>query len=185
MSKVIEIGAEERLREELRGAMSQFAAGVVMVTTVVDGRPWGMTVSACCSVSMEPPMLLVSLAENSVSAKAIADTGCFGVSILGSRTLPAAQYGSVRGAQKFLEAHCDELSRSRSATPVVAGAIAHVDCRVAQSLQGGDHVVFLGEVVEVLTADRPDDPLVYHGRRYHRLTEESAVGAAPPYLMWW
>jgi flavin reductase ActVB len=64
-----------------RAAMSRLAAGVVMVSCHVDEKPWGLTVSACCSVSMDPPLLLVSLGSETASARAIGETGRFGVAL--------------------------------------------------------------------------------------------------------
>jgi flavin reductase ActVB len=175
----------DQVTDGLRHAMSQLAAGVVMVTTMVDGRPWGLTVSACCSVSMDPPMLLVSLGESTASAKAILETRRFGVSILGARTLGTAQFGSTRGEAKFIEPYCHDPADQASETPVIAGAIAHIDCHVAEVVRGGDHLIFIGDVVGVTTTQTADNALVYHDRRYHRLTADSDVGAAPAYLTWW
>jgi flavin reductase (DIM6/NTAB) family NADH-FMN oxidoreductase RutF len=173
---------DEALRTAFRDAMGNLAAGVVMVTTALDGRPWGMTVSACCSVSVDPPMLLVSLSQTTASVHAISESQRFGVSVLGSRALQTAKFGAARGAPKFIETFCRE--GCESATPAVVNAIAHVDCRVAETVHAGDHVIFIGDVVCVVGNDDPDSPLVYHDRRYHRLTEDSDVGAAPASLLW-
>jgi flavin reductase ActVB len=175
----------EELVSGFREAMSLLAAGVVMVTTRVDNRPWGLTVSACCSVSMSPPMLLVSLGSTTASAGAIEASGHFGVSILGERLIDAARFGSARGAPKFIDEFHDEASDERSATPVVAGAISHIDCAVVQTLPVADHVIFLGRVENVLGASRSEDPLVYHDRRWHRLGFASDLGAAPAPDLWW
>jgi flavin reductase (DIM6/NTAB) family NADH-FMN oxidoreductase RutF len=177
--------APEDVLSGFRDAMSRLAAGVVMVTTRVDGRPWGLTVSACCSVSMAPPMLLVSLGAVTASARAIEESGRFGVSILGERLIETARYGSTRGAPKFLEELCDPKADEHSATPVIAGAISHVDCGVTQALHVADHVIFLGEVEHVVVPRRHDDPLVYHDRRWHRLGFASDLGAAPAPDLWW
>jgi flavin reductase ActVB len=173
---------DEALHGKFRDAMGNLAAGVVMVTTTLDGRPWGMTVSACCSVSVDPPLLLVSLSENTASARAVTESGRFGVSVLGSRALETARFGAARGAPKFIEGFCQE--GCESATPAVADAISHVDCRVADTVEAGDHVIFIGEVRCVIGSAPFDQPLVYHDRRYHRLSEASDVGAAPPSLLW-
>lgn len=168
-----------------REAMSRLAAGVVMVTAHVDGRPWGLTVSACCSVSMAPPMLLVSLGSVTTSARAIEESGRFGVSILGERLIDTARFGAARGAPKFLEELVDSGGDGRSSTPVVAGAIGHVDCAVVQALRVADHVLFLGRVEHVVVARGHEDPLVYHDRRWHRLGYASDLGAAPAPDLWW
>src|SRR5262245_25574593 len=84
-------------------AMSTLASGVVLVTCRLDGRPWGMTVTAFASVSANPPTVLVSLRSDSPCARAIAATGAFGVSILSRNQTEIAEYGSAPGAPKFLE----------------------------------------------------------------------------------
>lgn len=174
---------QEDLGLSFREAMGRLAAGIVMVTTEVDGRPWGLTVSACCSISMSPPTLAVSLGGNTVSAKVIDETGRFGVSILGETLIEAARFGSARGAPKFVEHLCVDEDRSHS--PAIESAIAHIDCRVAQSARVADHVVFFGEVECVVRRAREDNPLVYHDRRFHRLSFSSDLEAAPAPELWW
>jgi flavin reductase ActVB len=168
-----------------RDAMGQLAAGVVIVTTLVDSRPWGMTVSACCSISMSPPTLLVSLADSTTSVRAIEASGSFGVSVLGEDRIEAARFASARGGAKFIEDFCVPVAPEESASPAVAGAIAHVDCRVAQTLHVADHILFIGQVESVLLASHPSAPLVYHDRRWHRLGFDSDLGRAPAPDLWW
>ncbi len=146
-------------------AMSVLANGVVMVTSWVDGRPWGITVSAFTSVSAEPPTVLVSLWSDTASARALQEVGSFGVSILGRHHRAAARHGSRRGASKFLERFADRNGRGRS--PSVAGALAHLDCDVTEQVQVADHTIFIGRVRNVRTAD--GEPLVYFRRAYRAL----------------
>jgi flavin reductase ActVB len=169
-----------RVTEPFIAAMSQLASGVVMVTCTVDGQPWGLTVSACCSVSVTPALLLVSLGQQTTSARAIGETGRFGVSILGEAALDVARFGSAKGQPKFVHHFCHggEEHPGGSRTPVVAGAIAHVDCVVEQRVGAGDHVIYLGAVEHVLTNLR-DSPLVYYDRRYHRLGSATDLGVGP------
>ena len=163
-----------------REAMGRLATGVVMVTCHVDGKPWGLTVSACCSVSVTPPLLLVSLSEQSASAVAIAADGRFGVSILGEALIDVARFGSAKGQPKFVSEYVrdDGDGPSASVTPAVANAIAHIDCAVVQSVKAGDHVVFIGSVGNVF-AHPGDRPLVYYSRGYHRLGESTDLHVGP------
>jgi flavin reductase ActVB len=147
-------------------AMSVLASGVVMVTSWLDGRPWGMTVSAFASVSAEPPTILVSLGAETASARAIEDAGSFGVSILGRGHRAAARHGSTRGASKYLERFADR--HRRGPTPSIAGALAHLHCDVTKQVEVADHTIFVGHVRDVLMA--PDgEPLVYFRRAYRTL----------------
>jgi flavin reductase (DIM6/NTAB) family NADH-FMN oxidoreductase RutF len=86
-----------------REAMSRLPSGVVIVTCRVEGRAWGITVSSCSSVSLEPPVLAVSLTRGTVSATEIERAGAFGVSILGAGLVGMARFGAVRGQAKFID----------------------------------------------------------------------------------
>jgi flavin reductase (DIM6/NTAB) family NADH-FMN oxidoreductase RutF len=156
---------EPTVRDEFREAMSQLASGVVLVTASIDGRPWGMTVSAACPVCLEPPTMLVSLSAHTALARAIADCGRFGVSILGARALDVARFGSAVGAPKFLD---DGVGLSPG--EIVDGAISHIDCEVAEQVEHGTHRLFLGRV-RTTTLRAAAGPLVHYRRGYWQIGE--------------
>jgi flavin reductase ActVB len=133
---------------------------------------------------MLPPTIAVSLSDSTVSVRTIQQQGTFGVSILGERLIEAAQFGSIRGAPKFVDGFCAEDGRE-STTPALKAAIAHVDCRLVRAVPVADHVVLFGEVERVLRSPEEDRPLVYHDRRYHRLSFASDIQAAPAPDLWW
>ena len=162
-------------------AMSVLASGVVMVTTELAGRPWGVTVSAFASVSAEPPTVLVSLHSATVAARAIAEAGSFGVSILGRQHGAAARHGSRRGASKFLERFVDR--HADDVNPAVAGALAHLDCEVVEEVEAGDHTIVIARVREVRST-RCGEPLVYFRRAYRTLIEHGrpSIGRRTPCL---
>src|SRR5215218_9845252 len=144
-------------------AMTSLASGVVVVTSRVGGRPWGMTITAFTSVSADPPTVLVSVGADTASASSIAETNRFGVSILSADQLAVARYGAAPGAPKFLEPFVDPGSASSS--PAIDGALAHLDCEVVQALPAADHIVFFGRV-RAATGGAGGDPLVYGRRAY-------------------
>lgn len=149
---------------EFVDAMSALASGVVLVTCWVGDRPWGMTVTAVASVSADPPTVLVSLGSQAAGTRAITATRRFGVSILAEGQLAVARYGSAPGTTKFLEPFTD-WHGGRSASPVVMGALTHLDCEVTEAVQIADHSVLFGRVCAV----RPSHggtPLLYHRRAY-------------------
>lgn len=157
---------------QFREAMSRLACGVVIVTTVVDGVPWGMTVSACCSVSMDPPLILVSLAGQTNSAVTIRERGRFGVSILGANSVEVARFGAAPGQPKFIPHFCGPDEEHPMASPNVISALAHVDCTVESEVPAGDHVLFIGRVGQVRGVHGQevwDSPLVYYRRDYYGL----------------
>jgi flavin reductase ActVB len=169
------------LGEDFREAMRRLAASVVMVTTWLDDQPWGLTVSACCSVSMAPPSLLVSLGDHTASAAAIRASGRFGISILGEDQRNVALFGSKAGAPKFVAEYCSPSPGCFA--PVVAGAIAHADCTVTKEVEVADHVLLIGEVSCVVLRTGFDRPLLFHSRDFRQLRaapEEELEGLLYP-----
>jgi flavin reductase ActVB len=153
-------------------AMSVLPTGVVMVTSWLDGRPWGMTVNAFASVSADPPTILVSLGSETTSTGAIMATRSFGVSILAEEQLAVAYLGSATGAAKFLERFVDPDDGS-SDSPAVVGALAHLDCELAEAVQIADHTILFGRV-HAAQASRSGTPLLYHRRAYRTLGDRAA-----------
>jgi flavin reductase (DIM6/NTAB) family NADH-FMN oxidoreductase RutF len=152
---------------EFSEAMSAVASSVVLVTCRLGERPWGMTVTAFASISADPPTVLVSLRTEGTTSRAIADTREFGVSILAAEQLTVARYGSAPGAPKFLEPFVeanDELGTS----PVVTGALAHIDCELVEAVRIADHTVLFGRV-RTARASRGGTPLLYQSRAYRTL----------------
>jgi flavin reductase ActVB len=173
LSLITNVPPEHAPAEGFADAMSTLASGVVVVTCRLNGRPWGMTVTAFASVSADPPTVLVSLASESPAARAIAATGRFGVGILAEEQLAVARHGSAPGKPKFLEAFAEPDGRF-SATPVVAGALGHLDCELSDELRVADHTVFFGRV-RAARASHTGTPLVYHRRDYRTLANERST----------
>jgi flavin reductase (DIM6/NTAB) family NADH-FMN oxidoreductase RutF len=154
---------------EFADAMSRLAAGVTVVTCRRRDRAWGTTVTAFTSVSVDPPTVLISLASLGASAGAIERTARFGVSILAHDQQGVARYCSTPGTPKFLERFVSP-SESRSPSPMIAGALAHLDCELVDQVELADHTVFVGRVHRARSR-RHGLPLVYAGRRYRGLTD--------------
>jgi len=171
-SQPIQPSAKEDVGADFREAMSSLASGVVMVTTSVDGLPWGMTVSACCSVSMNPPLLLISLATQTKSASVIQEHNYFGVSILGANSVEVARYGSAPAQPKFIPQFCGENNGLHQYSPAVQSSLAHLDCKLNSTIVAGDHLIMIGEVLSVRSVTKNpawDSPLLYFRRDYFSL----------------
>jgi len=167
-----QLNAPENVGSDFRDAMGSLATGVVMVTTSVDGVPWGMTVSACCSVSMSPPMLLISLATQTKSAIVIQENNYFGVSILGANSVEVARYGSAPAQPKFIPQFCGEDNGLHQYSPAVQSSLAHLDCKLDSTIVAGDHLIMIGEVLSVRSVTKNpawDSPLLYFRRDYFSL----------------
>jgi flavin reductase (DIM6/NTAB) family NADH-FMN oxidoreductase RutF len=146
--------------------MSHLASGVVLVTASIEGRPWGMTVSAACPVCVDPPTMLVSLGSHTALAKAVADSGRFGVNILGADALDVARFGAAVGQPKFLDEGLGiEPGALHPAELMVGGALGHVDCEVSAVLAHGTHSIFLGKV-RAVALSATAQPLVHYRREF-------------------
>lgn len=152
----------DEIKGLFRESMSRLAAGVTVVMTEMEGRPWGLTVSACCSLSMEPPLLLVSLASTSASAKAIQQNQSFSVSLLGEDQTDVARAGATPGQPKFFEDYTEEAG---GAYFNVKQALANIHCSVDRIIEAGDHTIFIG-MVEKVRLGESKEPLLYFNRQF-------------------
>jgi len=146
-------------------AMSHFPSGVTIVTTVDAGIPHGLTVASFASLSLHPPLVVICIETAAKSHDAIDHAGKFGVSIL--RADQAAISG--RFASKAIENRFDGVPTHFGVlgVPLIDGAICTIECRVHSRLPGGDHTIFVGEVVGAATSEGA--PLVYFRSGYHHL----------------
>jgi len=148
-----------------RKALGQFATGVTVVTTRdAAGHPLGLTVSAFCSVSLHPPLVLVCLDHRSDANVGMRESGQFGVSVLAEGQEDVSRRFAAAGPSK-LEGFA--FTEGKLGLPLVPGALAHVECRVRSIHDEGDHAVWVGEV-RALSA-HPGRPLLYHAGAYGRL----------------
>jgi flavin reductase (DIM6/NTAB) family NADH-FMN oxidoreductase RutF len=151
---------------DFRRALSQFAAGVTVVTTRDGkGRSLGLTVTAFSSVSLDPPLILVCVDHRSEAHVGFRDAGLFGVSILAEGQEEVSRRFAAGGAAKFKGL---ELSTGTTGVPLIPGAVARLECRVKATYDAGDHRIYVGEVLAVDVS--PGRPLLYHDRGYRKLT---------------
>jgi flavin reductase (DIM6/NTAB) family NADH-FMN oxidoreductase RutF len=155
--------------EKLREAMRLWATGVTVVTSLHDGVAHGMTVSSFTSVSLTPPQVLISLAQNTRTHALTKNSRAFGVTVL------AADQQDI--SDRFAGRIADEADRLAgletftlvSGVPMLKGGIAHFDCRVIATFTSGTHTIFIGEVFAA-QGDFHTQPLLYFNRGYQKIT---------------
>jgi flavin reductase ActVB len=156
---------------DFRNAMSRFASGVTVVTTFDSSkRPVGFTASAFTSLSLNPPLVIACLDRRAECYEAFERADSFAISILAVGQSEIAMRFATRGADKFggLEVDPGELT----GMPLVAGALAQVECRMHQQLDGGDHVILVGEVLRARAEG--DNPLLHYNRAFGRFDPDQA-----------
>lgn len=167
--------APETSVRQFRDALGAFATGVTIVTTRTrSGVDVGLTANSFNSVSLEPPMVLWSLAKAARTLPAFLESSYFAVHVLSAAQEELSHTFATRGADKFSGL---ALERGRGGIPLLDGCSARFQCRTAVKYEGGDHVVFIGEVESFDHFERP--PLVFHGGRYAgTIARPRAAGAS-------
>jgi len=147
-------------------ALASWASGVTIVTARYGSDVQGMTVSAFSSVSLEPPLVLVCAECSTITHSLIERAGSFSVSILArdQHALSNRFASKQHEHERFNGLVCADGS---TGCPRIPGAIAWLDCRVAQTVRAGDHMVYIGEVDTAELRERA--PLVYFRGRYATL----------------
>jgi flavin reductase (DIM6/NTAB) family NADH-FMN oxidoreductase RutF len=154
--------------EQLRSAMRQWATGVAIVTASHNGISHGMTVSSFTSVSLTPPQVLISLAQDTRTHVLVRASNFFGVSLLaqGQQDISDRFAGRVPDDQERLAGL--ETFTLETGVPLLRGGLAHFDCRVIATFTSGTHTIFIGAVLAA--QGQPDaDPLLYYNREYRRI----------------
>jgi flavin reductase (DIM6/NTAB) family NADH-FMN oxidoreductase RutF len=170
-------GADSDTAVEFRRTLGMFATGVTVITTQVDEQIHGMTANAFMSVSLQPPLILISVDRRARMNGLLREGVLFGVSVLEERQSMLSDRFAGRvtdGPEPDFELVHD--------VPLVEGALAHLVARVLRSYWGGDHSLFLGRVEYVRYGE--GTPLLFHGGGYGRVAGNPRVfSALPPELL--
>jgi 3-hydroxy-9,10-secoandrosta-1,3,5(10)-triene-9,17-dione monooxygenase reductase component len=151
--------------KQFRNALGAFATGVTIVTTRdAEGTDVGLTASSFNSVSLEPPMILWSLAKTSGSLSAFMTGDYFAVHVLAAEQQALSDRFSKRGIDKFAGL---DLERGPGQVPLLGECAARFKCKTSFRYEGGDHIIFVGEVIEFDHSAHP--PLAFHGGKYAKV----------------
>src|SRR5262245_36617516 len=176
MSEALELG--EGLEGDpalaFRRTLGMFATGVTVLTTRVGEQVHGMTANAFMSVSLQPPLVLISIDRRARMGALLHEGTRFGVSVLEAHQTALSDRFAGRIADDVPEATFELVHE----TPLVEGALAHLVAHVVRSYRGGDHSLFLGQVEFARYGE--GRPLLFHGGRYERLIEAPEVFSMLP-----
>ncbi|MCA6123145.1 flavin reductase family protein [Bradyrhizobium sp. WSM 1704] len=165
--------------DEFRGAMRHLTGGVSVITAGRGRDISGMTVTSVSSLSVDPPSLIVSINRAASSWPLIARHGVFGVNILTADQLDIAERftgkGGLKGAERFAGA---EWTTRASGVPLLAGALAALDCEVEETIERHSHAIVIGRVLDVVSSNRTAALAYWHGEYVAIDREEDAVRLA-------
>lgn len=149
-----------------RNALGAFATGVTIATTLdADGQPVGVTASSFNSVSLDPPLVLWSVAKANMSCAAFCDSGHFAIHILAVDQADLSNRFAKSGGDKFAGLTWQSGAKG---SPILADCAALFQCRTRHQYEGGDHIIMVGEVIDFQVQDRA--PLLFHAGRYAALS---------------
>ena len=154
-------------RQLFKSVLRRWASGVTIVTTRTGERVFGMTASAFCSVSLEPPLVLVCIDKKAHTLPWIVESGVFAVNVLARDQHEVANRFATEGNEsvRFEGIAC---RRGPSGAPWLPDTVAVLDCRVVAAHDAGDHWIYIGEVQAAEVAAQRD-PLLYYDARYRSL----------------
>jgi flavin reductase (DIM6/NTAB) family NADH-FMN oxidoreductase RutF len=149
-----------------RKIMGQFATGVTVVTTGGHAGLHGLTANAVASLSLKPPLVLVAVDKSAHSLDYLKKNRCFAVNILRLDQEDISRRFATPGPKEFSDL---KIITAVTAAPILADCLAFLDCKIVDIFPGGDHEIFVGEIVS--GECHGGEPLLYHAGRYHRLAE--------------
>jgi flavin reductase (DIM6/NTAB) family NADH-FMN oxidoreductase RutF len=133
-------------KDFFRQVMGQFATGVTLVTTCGQGKPAGITVNAFCSVSLDPPLVLVCIDLISHTLPIIRESGLFAVNILTDEQEHLSRCFAGSTQERYEHFCYTDFHTAATGAPIIDGILAFIDARVVAEYPAGDHVIFLGKV---------------------------------------
>lgn len=162
---------QEPERRRLRDLMARFATGVTVVAARHGPLLAGMTANAIASISVDPPLMMASVARRAETHGAIIGSHAFAISVLTVDQRALAECFAQPTTAVKLTGFCDApWHEAESGSPILEGALAYFDCRLVNRYDGGDHTIFLGEIVAA--GYREDaEPLLWYASGFHRLGE--------------
>jgi flavin reductase (DIM6/NTAB) family NADH-FMN oxidoreductase RutF len=175
--QLLEIGSaapDADTRVEFRRTLGMFVTGVTVITTRTAEHVHGMTANAFMSVSLQPPLVLISVDRRARLNALLHEGARYGISVLAAEQELLSDHFAGRARDDVPEPQFDVVHD----TPLVQGAIAHLVARVVRSYWGGDHSLFLGQVEYARYAE--GRPLLFHGGKYERQLREAPVFSALP-----
>jgi flavin reductase (DIM6/NTAB) family NADH-FMN oxidoreductase RutF len=149
-----------------RNTIGLFATGVTVMAVEVDGEIYGMTANAVTSVSLEPLLVLVCVQKEAHLMSFLRQAEGFSINILNEQQQNLSNFF----ANIWPEAEPPPFTFTPWAGgPRLAGSIGAIACRTKEILEGGDHWIVLGEVIDLYQAEQPENPLLYYGGQYRRI----------------
>lgn len=157
--------------QTFRTTLAQWASGVTVVTTLHEGQRLGITASSFSSVSLTPPRILICVAKRLFTHQAVLSSGIFAVNILAAdQQQVGMRFAGMLPEQEDRFAGL-AMTTAQTGAPLLAGTLGWLDCRLSATHDGGDHSIFVGDVVAAWGQEDDAAPILYYHRRWRALAE--------------
>ena len=153
---------------QFRSIMGRFATGVTVITTAAGEEMQGMTANAVTSLSLDPVMVLICVDKASHTHHVLEAGGVFAVNILGEHQQDVSRTFARRAEPEIGSLRGHRFTMGVTGAPILEDCLAYLDCRVVLVHPGGDHSIFLGEVVDAAVVNE-GTPLLFYAGKYHAL----------------
>ncbi|MGC8605953.1 MAG: flavin reductase family protein [Vulcanisaeta sp.] len=154
--------------ETLKAIMRNYPTGVTIVTTVYNNEYYGLTVNSFTSLSLNPPLVLIAIDKRLQSHEAIDKSNVYAVNILPDDMKDLAiKFATAPREERFKGL---KLRAAKTGAPIIEGSIAYLDCKVTAKYPGGDHTIFIGEIVDAQILNNKA-PLIYYNRGYYSIAQ--------------
>jgi flavin reductase (DIM6/NTAB) family NADH-FMN oxidoreductase RutF len=156
--------------EQFKEVFRRWASGIAIVTTRRAGGIHGMTANSFCSLSLDPPLVLICVEKRTHTHALIADQRAFGIHLLaqGQDPLSEACAGHAGEPGHWLEGMSHHAERTGA--PILDDCAAWLDCSLWATYEGGDHTIYVGQIEAAAVTGRP--PLLWFDRHYRQLADE-------------
>jgi flavin reductase (DIM6/NTAB) family NADH-FMN oxidoreductase RutF len=154
--------------KEFRSIIGNFATGVTVITTAAGDELQGMTANAFTSLSLDPLMVLICVDRASHTHRVLRAGGAFAVNILGAHQEEVSRLFARKAEPERGALRGQPFRIGETGAPVLEQCLAYLECRVSEELPGGDHTIFLGEVVDAAVLD-DGPPLLFFRAEYREL----------------
>jgi 4-nitrophenol 2-monooxygenase / 4-nitrocatechol 4-monooxygenase, reductase component len=155
---------------EFRSIMGHFATGVTVITTAAGEEMQGMTANAVTSLSLDPIMVLICVEKATHTHRVLDEGGVFAVNFLGEHQEDVSRLFAKRAEPEIGTLRGQRFTLGATGAPILEDCLAFLECRVASVHDGGDHSIFLGEVIDGRIV-RDVKPLLFFRGKYHGLTD--------------
>lgn len=153
--------------KEQRRILGKFATGVTVASTKIGDETWGMTANAVTSLSLDPPLIILCIQKDSQSLDKFKEAGCYALNILAADQQEISDRFAFKGPKDFSDL---DTTTAETGAPILSGSLGWIDCKLKEILPGGDHDIFIGEIVAA-AAPEEGQPLLYFSGKYAQLSD--------------